>query len=86
MENIKMTNKMIIALILISIGIILLITSFFVPDPVKCNTGPIATITSSMFLFAIGMLLLMMGIALADTEYRRQTNWVFKKTHKSRKY
>ena len=77
-----MTNKMIIAWILISVGTIMLILSFFIPD--FCSPSPFAI--NSFLVFAIGMLFLMMGMALADTEYRRQTNWVFKKTHKSRKY
>lgn len=92
METFKMTKKMWIAWIFIIIGTILIISSFFIPDSqAQCNTGPILKtipnmLTSTFFIFAIGMLFLIMGMALADVEYHNQTKWVIKRHHTGRKY
>ena len=83
METIKLTKKLTLAFIFLAIGGILIISSFFIPDIPMCG-GPI--FTSSFFVFAIGMLFLMMGIALGDVEYHNQTKWIIKRNHKNRKY
>ena len=78
MKTFKVTKKIVIAFILMLVGGIMIISSFFIPDgTAQCNTGPITTtlFTSSFIVFGIGMLLLMVGLAVADVEYRRQTGW-----------
>lgn len=78
----KMTKKMWIAWALMFIGAIMIISSFFISDPLECNADVWSTIfTQSFTIFGIGMLLLMVGIAMADVEYHQQTGWHFPRRH-----
>lgn len=84
-QNFKMSKRMWIAFAFISIGVIMIIISFFLSDPLQCNASAWSTIfTSSFTVFAIGLLFLMMGIALADVEYHNQTKWIINRHHGKR--
>ena len=87
MKTFKVTKKIVIAFILMLVGGIMIISSFFISDgTAQCNAGITTTIfTSSFTIFAIGMLLLMVGLAVADVEYHSQTKWIINRHHK-RKY
>jgi amino acid transporter len=86
MKTFKITKKIIIALILISIGAIMIISSFFIPDnPAQCSAPVTSTLfTSSLIVFGIGLLFLMVGIAIIDVEYHQQTKWITKRKYKQK--
>jgi ABC-type polysaccharide/polyol phosphate export permease len=73
----KITKKIIIGFILMFIGAIMIISSFFIPDnSTQCVALAISSIfTSSFIIFGIGLLLSMIGLAITDVEYRKQTGW-----------
>lgn len=85
-ETFKMTRKMWIAFSFLTVGIIMIIFSFFINDPpLSCNASITATIfTPSYILIICGILFVMVGIAMADVEYHTQTGWVMKRLHKKR--
>jgi hypothetical protein len=85
METLKVTKKIIIGIILMFIGTIMIISSFFIPDnSAQCTKiiTPIVLFTSSLIIFGIGILLFMIGLAMINIEYRKQTKWVIKRRHK----
>lgn len=87
METFKITRKIIIAFSFIAVGIIMIISSFFIQDLVQCSAPAISTIfTSSFVIFGIGLLLFMIGLAMTDVEYHQQTQWIIKRHHKGREY
>jgi hypothetical protein len=69
--NFTNNKTIIIAFIFIIVGVIMIITSFFITEPLQCSAPTLSTIfTSSFVVFGIGMLLLMMGIILFEVYYR----------------
>jgi hypothetical protein len=86
MQTFKISKKIIIGFILMSVGALMIISSFFINDPLECTASTLSTIfTSSFTVFGIGLLLLMIGLAVTDVEYHSQTKWI-DKHHGSRKH
>lgn len=74
MKTFKLTKNIVIIFILITLGMIMIISSFFINDA-QCDS----IFTSSFTIFAVGMLFLMIGFVLGDVEYRQQNKLKKKK-------